>query len=152
LLPIVRLRTVIERKIDAALDDEAAQARDILLSMPGVGPVLASTLLIDLPEIGCVSARRIAALAGVAPINRDSGARRGQRCIWGGRREVRHAPYNASRSAIRHTPIFKSFYERLRQEGKHHMVAVVAVMRKMLITLNAMIKTRTSFQAKHGCC
>ena len=116
---------------------------DLLRSVPGIGPVTARTMLADLPELGHLSRRAIAALAGVAPYNRDSGQWRGRRAIWGGRAPVRATLYMAALVAARHNPTLRTFYQRLRATGKPPKVALVAVMRKLLTIVNAMLKART---------
>lgn len=115
-----------------------AQAR-LLQSVPGVGRVLAATLLADLPELGHLSRREIAALVGVAPFNRDSGTARGHRCVWGGRRHIRRVLYMATLTATRWPPPIAACYQRLCAAGKPHKVALVACMRKLLTILNAML-------------
>jgi transposase len=112
----------------------------LLQSMPGVGPVLATTLLASLPELGTLDRRHIAALVGVAPLNRDSGQWRGQRRVWGGRSPVRAVLYMGALVAARHNPVLKAFYQRLRQAGKAPKLALTACMRKLLTVLNAMLK------------
>lgn len=112
---------------------------DRLDSVPGIGPVTAATLLADLPELGQLNRKRIAALVGVAPFNHDSGRRRGQRRIRGGRTAVRNVLYMATLSATRFNPVIRAFYERLRRAGKEKKVALTACMRKLLTILNAMI-------------
>lgn len=119
----------------------------LLRSAPGVGPVLAATLLGEMPELGTLDRRQIAALAGLAPFNRDSGKLKGRRAVWGGRSGVRTALYMATLSAIRFNPVLKSTYDRLRQAGKPAKVALVACMRKLLTILNAMLKTNTLWTA-----
>lgn len=119
---------------------------DLLRSMPAIGPTVARTLLADLPELGQLDRRAIAALVGVAPFNRDSGQWRGRRTIWGGRRAVRGALYMAALVATRHNPPLASFYRRLRDAGKPAKVALVAVMRKLLTILNAMVKHQCHWQ------
>lgn len=109
-------------------------------SIKGVGEVVSTSVLADLPELGSVTARQIAALAGLAPYNRDSGTLRGKRTIWGGRASVRKALYMAAVVAARFNPQIKKFYERLCSKGKQKKVALVACMRKLLIIMNAMIK------------
>lgn len=116
---------------------------DILQSTPGVGPVLSMTLLSNLPELGALNRKQIAALVGVAPLNRDSGSFRGKRMIWGGRASIRSVLYMSVTCAIRFNPVIKKFYQRLRDAGKLHKVAMTACMRKLLVILNTMIKNRT---------
>jgi transposase len=116
---------------------------DLLKSVPGVGPVLSSTLLGQLPELGTLNRKQIAALVGVAPLNRDSGKFRGKRAVWGGRASVRAALYMATLVATRYNPVIKVFYDRLCSIGKPKKVALTACMRKLLTILNAMVKNRT---------
>jgi transposase len=113
---------------------------NLLRSVPGIGPVTARTLLADLPELGRLDRRAIAALVGVAPYNCDSGQHRGERHIWGGRASVRASVYMAALVATRHNPVLAQFYQRLRAAGKRPKVALVATMRKLLTILNAMLK------------
>jgi transposase len=115
---------------------------ELLQSVPGVGPNLSSTLLIELPELGNLNRRQVAALVGVAPINHDSGNKRGKRRIWGGRPQVRTALYMATLVATRFNPVISEFYTRLCAIGKAKKIALVACMRKLLIILNSMIKHR----------
>ena len=115
----------------------------LLQSVPGVGPVLSATLLADLPELGALDRKQVAALAGLAPFNRDSGKLRGKRTIWGGRAKVRAVLYMATLAATRCNHVIKSFYLRLCAAGKHRKVALTACMRKLLTILNAIIKHRT---------
>jgi transposase len=119
---------------------------DLLRSMPGVGPVLSTTLLAELPELGTLNRKKIAALVGVAPFNRDSGWMKGTRAIWGGRASVRTVLYMAVHSARRHNPVIQVFYDRLIHAGKLPKVALVACMRKMLTILNAMVASGKSWQ------
>jgi len=119
---------------------------DRLRSVPGVGPVLSSTLLAELPELGQLNRREIAAVVGVAPFNDDSATRRGARHIWGGRASVRTVLYMATLSAVQHNSVLQTFYDRLRQAGKPAKVALVAAMRKFLTILNAMLKHRRPWQ------
>jgi transposase len=109
-------------------------------TVPGIGSGTSSTLVADLPELGHLNRQKIAALVGLAPFNHDSGKRRGQRRIFGGRASVRSVLYMATLSAIRHNPVIKSFYDRLLAKGKIKKVALTACMRKLLVILNAMIK------------
>jgi transposase len=126
---------------------------DVLRSTPGVGPVLSTTLLANLPELGTLTRKQIAALVGVAPLNRDSGTLRGKRTVWGGRAHVRTALYMGTLVATRFNPVIKTFYQRLCAAGKAKKVALTACMRKLLTILNAMVKHRTPWQptvAQHG--
>jgi transposase len=113
---------------------------DLLQSVKGVGPGTSRTLIAELPELGRLSRRRIASLAGLAPFNRDSGKRRGKRAIAGGRRGVRTALYMAALSASRCNPVIRQYYQRLLQNGKCFKVAMAACMRKLLTILNAMLR------------
>jgi transposase len=114
----------------------------ILQSVPGVGPVLSATLLSGLPELGLLNRRQVAALVGVAPLNRDSGLFRGKRTIWGGRANVRAALYMATLAAVRCNPVIKQFHDRLEQAGKPPKVRLTACMRKLLTILNAIVQKR----------
>lgn len=123
------------------------QARvDLLTSAPGIGPTTARALIGRLPELGQLNPRQIAALAGLAPYNRDSGTLRGKRMIWGGRKEVRQALYMATLSAIRSNPPIRDFYQRLKAKGKPSKVAITACMRKLLVMLNAMLRDQTPWK------
>jgi transposase len=113
---------------------------DLLTSVPGIGDIVARTLLAELPELGCVDRHQIAALAGVAPFSRDSGRRKGKRFIRAGRVQVRAPLYMACLVAIRHNSQRRAFYQRLRHIGKPAKLAIVAVMRKLLTILNAMVR------------
>lgn len=144
------------RKELAALDGDTDQAvrnspiwrenEDLLKSVPGIGPITARTLLAGLPELGRLSRREIAALVGVAPLNRDSGTLRGRRTIWGGRQTVRCALYMATLAATRFNPPIRAFWHRLRNAGKPGKVALVACMRKLLTILNALLRDRKPWQ------
>jgi len=116
---------------------------NLLKSVPGVGKVVSTTLLIELPELGMLNRRKIAALVGVAPLNRDSGTLRGKRTVWGGRAKLRSVLYMAALVGVRRNPVMAAFYERLLKAGKAKKVALVACMRKLLIILNAMIRSKT---------
>ena len=132
------------------LDEELAQAiqtspiwreKDKLLqSVPGIGKVTTSVLLASLPELGTLDRKKIAALVGVAPFNRDSGTMRGRRSIWGGRAQVRCILYMAALSATRYNPVIKRFYHRLIEVGKTPKVALTACMRKLLVIINSMLR------------
>jgi transposase len=151
-----RLRAAIEAHIAwlnqrvAALDDDLdttlraspvwRERETLYRSVPGLGPVCARTLVLDLPELGTLSRQRIAALVGVAPVNRDSGTLRGTRTTWGGRAHVRATLSMSTLVAVRYNPVLQRFYERLRTAGKGAKVALTACMRKLLTILNAMVK------------
>jgi transposase len=139
----------LERLISEALraDETLARTQALLRSAPGVGPVTATTLIALMPELGHVSPKAIAALAGLAPFNNDSGRRRGQRTIKGGRRRVRRALYMAALAAIRTSPRFKAFYVAVKARSAAAKVAIIAVARKLLTVLNAMLKTHQPFHA-----
>ena len=122
------------------------EQEDLLRSVPGIGPVVSRTLLGELPELGRLTHKQIAALVGVAPLNRDSGSLHGRRIIWGGRAVVRGVLYMSAVVAARRNPIIKAFYQRLRIAGKAPKVALVACMRKLLTILNAMVKHRTPWR------
>lgn len=119
---------------------------DLLQSVPGVGPVLTSTLLASLPELGTLTHKQIAALVGVAPLNRDSGTLRGRRSVWGGRAQVRAVLYMGAIVAARFNPVIRVFYQRLQRAGKAKKVTLTACMRKLLTILNAMLKHRTPWR------
>jgi transposase len=122
---------------------------DLLRSVPGVGPALSATLLAELPELEHLDRRRLAALVGVAPLNRDSGTLRGIRTVWGGRSGVRTTLYMATLSATRHNPAIREFYGRLCAKGKPKKVALTACMRKLLAILGAVLRNRTPWDAEH---
>jgi transposase len=132
------------RALIAATPALAAQASQ-LQSVPGVGPVVAATLLGELPELGHVDRRQIAALVGVAPLACDSGQQRGRRRVWGGRASVRTTLYMAALVATRHNPLIRAHYHRLLAAGKPKKVALVACMRKLLVILNALLKHGTAW-------
>lgn len=160
-----RVRQSIEdviETIDAQLDDldreldtliracPAWQEKlDLLKSTPGIGDATARALIAELPELGRCSRQQIAALVGVAPINRDSGTLRGRRAIWGGRADVRTSLYMATLVATRHNPLIRACYQRLLATGKKKMVALVACMRKLLVILNAMLRDQRPWQQKN---
>lgn len=124
----------------------------LLRGVPGVGPVLARTLLAELPELGGgeLNPKQLAALVGVAPLNRDSGTLRGRRTVWGGRKRVREVLYMGALVATRYNPSIKEFYERLCAGGKPKKVALVACMRKLVVILNAILKNRTPWRSPHA--
>src|SRR4029450_10807529 len=142
----------LERRL-ADVDDDLGHAiqasavwrvqEDLLRTVPGIGPTTARTLLAELPELGRLDRRAIAALVGVAPFNCDSGQHRGQRHIWGGRTAVRGTLYRGALTATRHNAVLRAFYRRLREAGKPAKVALVATMRKLLTIVNAMLKHQT---------
>src|SRR5829696_3407583 len=141
----------VDRELDEAVrESETWRANEELLrSVPGVGPVLAHTLLAELPELGTLPRRRLCALVGVAPFNRDSGTFRGKRQVWGGRAPVRAALYMGALVATRHNPVIRVFYERLLAAGKPKKVALVACMRKVLSILNAVMRNRVPWHSAH---
>jgi transposase len=138
----------IEQRIDQSLhqDAERAELLELLQSVPGVGPAVARTLLIDLPELGHLGRREVASLVGLAPFARDSGGFRGARRIRGGRASVRTALYLAAMTASRFNPPLAEVYQRLRKAGKPPKLAFVAVARKLLVALNAIARERTAWQ------
>ena len=119
---------------------------DLLASVPGIGKTSAHTLIAELPELGTLDRRKIAALVGVAPINRDSGCFRGRRMVMGGRASVRTALYMPTLTAIRHNPALQAFYQRLIGRGRPAKVAITACMRKLLVILNAILRDQTPWQ------
>lgn len=130
-----------------AADPELAAAAQVLAGVPGVGAATAATLLAEMPELGTLNRRQVAALAGLAPLNHDSGTLRGARPVWGGRAPVRCALYMACLSAVRYNDRIKAFYDRLVAAGKKRKVALVAAMRKLLTILNALLKNQTTWTA-----
>jgi transposase len=135
-----------------AAEAELATTGALLTSMPGVGPILAATLLAELPELGRLDRRQIASLVGVAPIAKDSGTKHGRRPIRGGRKEVRTVLYMATVSTSRTATRGAAFYRRLVAAGKPPKLALVALMRKTLTTLNAMIRTATPYSPHYNGC
>ena len=129
-----------DAEVAAHVQRHHAELAAALTSVPGIGAASVAVLLAELPELGKLDRRRVAALVGVAPLNRDSGQMRGQRSIWGGRADVRRTLYMATLTAVRHNPIVKTHYERLLAAGKRKKVALVACMRKLLTMLNAIAK------------
>lgn len=135
---LVRVDTDLEQRIRESPAWRAKE--DLLRSVPGVGPVVSRTLMAELPELGRLSRQEIAALVGVAPLNRDSGRRRGRRTIWGGRASVRAVLYMAAVVGVRRNAAIRQFYQRLRGAGKPAKVALVACMRKLLVILNSIVR------------
>ena len=139
-------------ELDQEIDDQVRgspawrAAEDLLTSVPGIGKITARTLIAELPELGRLDRRRIAALVGVAPVNRDSGAWRGHRAIAGGRSAVRHTLYMAALSATSWNPAIRALYLRLRSRGRPAKAALVAAMRKLLTILNAIMRDRRPWQ------
>ena len=142
----------LERQLDDVTTDLADQIErspvwrakdDLLQSVPGVGPIVSAVLLAELPELGTLTHKQIAALVGVAPLARDSGTLRGKRLIWGGRPSVRTALFMAALCGRRWNPTLKIFYERLKAAGKPTKVALIACARKLLVILNAMVRNNT---------
>lgn len=129
-------------------DEEYLRRNNLLKTIKGVGKATIATLLSDLPELGTLSGKQIAALAGVAPYNCDSGTLRGKRMIWGGRASVRNGLYMATLVATKHNSKIRAFYQRLCAAGKLKQVALIACMRKLLIIMNAMIKNNQSWQSE----
>lgn len=142
MMALVRAITAIERQIDdLIMASEAFKTRDRLMrTVPGIGPVNSQTLIAELPELGTLTRRQVASLVGLAPFSRDSGAFRGYRSIHGGRRQIRTVLYMATITAIRCNPNIKAFYDRLKDEGKKPKVAITACMRKLIVTLNAIVR------------
>lgn len=135
-----------------AVNQDWQQKQKLLTSVPGVGEVVAVTLISSLPELGTLSHKSISYLVGVAPLNRDSGKFRGKRRIWGGRAKIRCVLYMAALVAIRFNPPIKTFYERLIQKGKLKKVAITACMHKLLIFLNAMMKNNQTWRHEVSIC
>ena len=144
---ISRTDSDLEEAIEASASFKENES--LLRSVPGVGPVLARTLLAELPELGKLTHKRLCALVGVAPFNRDSGQRRGKQEVWGGRASVRAALYMGALVATRHNPTIKGFYKRLVAAGKPKKVALVACMRKLLSILNALMRDRAVWRCPH---
>jgi transposase len=140
--------TAVDRDLDDMIHKSPVwRAKENLLrSVPGVGPVVSRTLLAELPELGALNRKQVAALAGVAPLARDSGTLRGKRLVWGGRAPVRAALYMAALVAARHNSVIRAFYRRLVAAGKPKKVALTACMRKLLTILNAMVRTNCRWQ------
>ena len=138
----------LEADLDETIRETPAwrETENLLKSVPGIGDITARVLIADLPELGTLDRKKIAALVGVAPFNRDSGTLRGKRTIWGGRANVRAALYMAALVASQHNPILRCFYQRLLKAGKPKKLALTAVMRKLLTILNAIVRDQTPWQ------
>ena len=142
--------------VDSDLDQAVQQSpvwrakEDLLRSVPGVGPIVSRTLLADLPELGALNRKQIAALVGVAPLAKDSGTLRGKRMVWGGRAPVRAALYMGALIASRHNPVIRDFYQRLVAAGKPKKVALTACMRKLLVILNTMVRNNTRWGERYA--
>jgi len=154
---IVRLRRAMEKELaelDGEIDDQVrgspvwAEKEDLLASVPGIGPVIARTLIAELPELGSLDRRQVAALVGLAPWTRQSGQWRGKSFIGGGRKSVRNALFIAAMVASRHNPTLKLFRDRLVAAGKPKLVALIAVARKLLTILNAILRDKRPWQPK----
>jgi transposase len=154
---IARLRKALEKELaelDGAIDDQVrgspvwAEKEDLLASVPGIGPVIARTLIAELPELGSLDRRQVAALVGLAPWTRQSGQWRGKSFIGGGRKSVRNALFIAAMVASRHNPTLKPFRDRLVAAGKPKLVALIAVARKLLTILNAILRDKRPWQPK----
>jgi transposase len=154
---ILRLRKAMEKELaelDGEIDDHVrgspiwAEKEDLLASVPGVGPVIARTLIAELPELGSLDRRKIAALVGLAPWTRQSGQWRGKSFIGGGRKSVRSVLFLAAMTAARHNPVLKPFRDRLIAAGKPKLVALIAVARKLLTILNAILRDKRPWQPK----
>ncbi len=131
----------IQDEIDKIIDndDDLKKKSKLIQTMPGVGKITAAALITEMPELGIISNKQAGALVGVVPYPQESGARKGETCIEGGRKMVRHILYMASLSACRYNPKFKEFYQRLKSAGKKSKAAMVAVMRKMIVGINTML-------------
>jgi transposase len=145
---LTRAISDVDRDLDTTIRSSPVwrEKDDLLKSVPGIGGVAAHTLIADVPELGGLTRRQIAALIGVAPFSRDSGTLRGRRMISGGRPAVRRVLYMAALVAVRHNPVPAAFYDRLTAAGRPKKVALVAVMRKLLTILNAMLRDQRSWQ------
>jgi transposase len=131
---------------------EWSRKAELLDTVPGVGPVLISSLLADLPELGSLNRKQVAALVGVAPFNNDRGASKGRRRIWGGRGHVRSLLYMCVLSGLRYNPVIQTFYRHLLKAGKPTKVAMVACMRKLLVLLNAMLRSQQAWRSESASC
>lgn len=148
---IQRILDVLENELEhieaiqkqyVSLDETLKEKKTILTSIKGIGDITATAMLCELPELGTLTSKQVASLAGLAPFNRDSGTLKGKRTIWGGRASVRNALYMPTLVAIKHNPQLREFYQRLCGAGKAKMTALIACMRKLLVIMNAMIKKK----------
>jgi transposase len=144
---IEQIESLLNDEIDS--DDDTSNQRRLLRSVPGIGPVTATTLITELPELGQINQREVSALVGLAPYNRDSGAFRGKRSIHGGRANVRCVLYMAALSAMKSNRDIALFAQRLAKAGKPKKVIITACMRKMIIILNAILKNNTPWEPRH---
>lgn len=142
----------VDRELDKRVEAETEwrEKRDILLSMPGIGSTVVNTLMGDLPELGQLNQKQVAALTGLAPYNRDSGKLRGKRRIRGGRHTVRTMLFMAALTSIQHNKVIRAFYQQLVAQGKHKKVALTACMRKMITILNAMVRDGNKWNEKYA--
>jgi transposase len=142
----------LDSKINCLMENSASfqQRKQVVLSAKGLGEQTAAMLLIQLPELGQLSHKQVSALVGVAPYCNDSGPRKGQKAIWGGRKIVRSSLYMPMLSAIQYNPLIKAFYKRLIAKGKVRKVAVIACMRKLLTILNSMLKNNTQWDDNYA--
>jgi transposase len=156
---IARLRKALEKELaelDGEIDDHMrgtpawAEKEDLLASVPGVGPVIARTLIAELPELGALNRRQIAALAGLAPYTRQSGKWRGKSFIGGGRKAVRSMLFLGAMVAARHNPVLKAFRDKLVKSGKPKIVALIAVARKLLTILNAIVREAKPWRTQNA--
>ena len=146
-----QLDTLRQKQQQLIEDDEQTQTKArIIASVPGLGPATVAVLIAELPELGTLNRRQIARLVGVAPTNRDSGTLRGKRTTGGGRAEIRTALFMPTVVAKQYNPTIKGYYDRLVENGKPKMVALIASMRKLLSILNVMIREQTPWRPSHG--
>lgn len=138
----------IDGELDAFIQQQPAylERQNLLQSVPGIGPIVSRALIAELPELGTVNGKEIAALVGVAPFNRDSGLLRGKRTIWGGRADIRSSLYMAALVATRHNPVIQAFYQRLLEAKKPKKVALTACMHELVVILNAMVRHSTPWR------
>jgi transposase len=152
ILHLQRQLQKVDRELDKRIEaeDEWRAKRELMLSMPGIGPAVVHTLMGDLPELGALTQKQVAALAGLAPYNRDSGKLRGKRRIRGGRHTVRTILFMAALTSIQHNKVIRAYFQHLVAQGKHKKVALTACMRKMITILNAMVRDNTRWEEKYA--